>query len=397
VRILVVSHNYPRFSGDPAGGYVARLARAARAAGAEVHVIAPHVAGTAEDETDAGVPVHRFRYGPAFLERIGYRGDVRPSAFLSPLRLLLLPWYFIAFRRAVRRAVRSFNPDVIHAHWWFPAGWVVAGVPARRPYVVTCHGSDVRLLDRGAVFRHLARGVFGGAGAITTVSRFLSADLERAVGGLERSIQVAPMPLDVDRFAAGGAVPKTHPPRILYAGNLLESKGVDVLIRALRLLRDRGIDARLKILGEGPARPALEALARELGVTDRIEWSTFIPQDAMPAEYGTSTITVLPTRGRAEGLGLALVEALLAGSAVVGTPAGGIPEVVVDGETGLLARDGDPDDLAAKLARLLTDAALRERLVATGRTRMRETYAPAAAAGRFLALYDALARDHATR
>jgi glycosyltransferase involved in cell wall biosynthesis len=150
----------------------------------------------------------------------------------------------------------------------------------------------------------------------------------------------------------------------------------------------------LKILGEGPARPDLERLARELGVDDRVDWSDFVPQDRMPAEYGASTVTVLPTRGQAEGLGLVLVEALLAGSAVVGTPAGGIPEVVQDGTTGLLARDGDPDDLANKIRRLLGDPGLRNRLSATGRARAMETYSSAAAARRFLDLYHALADDH---
>jgi glycosyltransferase involved in cell wall biosynthesis len=117
----------------------------------------------------------------------------------------------------------------------------------------------------------------------------------------------------------------------------------------------------------------------------------------MPAEYGASTVTVLPSRGQAEGLGLTLVEALLAGSAVVATPAGGIPEVVQDGETGLLARDGDPEDLADKIARLLDDPALRDRLIATGSARVRETYSAAATARRFLALYDAIAARQPAR
>jgi glycosyltransferase involved in cell wall biosynthesis len=114
----------------------------------------------------------------------------------------------------------------------------------------------------------------------------------------------------------------------------------------------------------------------------------------MPAEYGASTIAVLPSRGQAEGLGLTLVEALLAGCAVVGTPAGGIPEVVRDGVTGLIALDGDAGDLAEKLARLLLDPDLRERLTQAGRRMALATYATDAAARRFLDLYDAVARDH---
>jgi glycosyltransferase involved in cell wall biosynthesis len=205
------------------------------------------------------------------------------------------------------------------------------------------------------------------------------------------------MPVDVDLFAGGRATPKSVPLRILYAGNLVPTKGVDVLLHAHAVLRRRGIPCRLKILGEGPTKAALQHLAAELGTAPDVDWSPFVPQDRMPAEYGASTVTVLASRGQAEGLGLTLVEALIAGSAVVATPAGGIPEVVQDGETGLLARDGDPEDLARQIARLLDDPALRDRLVATGSARVRDTYSAAAAARRFLALYDAIAVRHPAR
>jgi glycosyltransferase involved in cell wall biosynthesis len=109
----------------------------------------------------------------------------------------------------------------------------------------------------------------------------------------------------------------------------------------------------------------------------------------MPREYGAATITVLPTRGHAEGLGLTLVEALLAGCAVIGTPAGGIPEVVEDGVTGLLTPDGDASALADRLARLLQDEPLRLRLTREGAERVRRIYSLDAAIDRFLTLFDA--------
>jgi glycosyltransferase involved in cell wall biosynthesis len=391
MRILVVAHNYPRFPGDPAGAYVARLARAAAAAGATVQVIAPHSATAREDEETDHLRVHRFRYAPESLERVGYRGDVSPRALLAPLTLAAVPAYLLRFRSAIRRHAATVDPQVVHAHWWFPAGWLVSGLGV--PYIVTCHGSDVRLLERSAVLRRAGRAVFRGAGAVTAVSRFLATDIERQIDGLRRPVAITPMPVDVALFGRGLATPKATPPRVLYAGNLVPIKGVDVLLRAVAALRQQGTECRLKIIGEGPARPDLERLARTLGVDDRVEWSDFVSQDRMPAEYGASTVTVLPTRGQAEGLGLVLVEALLAGSAVVGTPAGGIPEVVQDGTTGLLARDGDPDDLADKIHRLLSDPGLRDRLTAAGRARAMETYSSTAAARRFLDLYHALADD----
>ncbi len=394
MRVLLVSHNYPRFAGDPAGAYVARLAQAAAAAGVTVQVLAPHAPGAARDEAQDAVRVHRFRYGPTALERVGYRGET-DRALRDPITLLMAPFYLRQFAASARRAAAEFAPTVVHAHWWFPAGWAVARLAT--PFLTTSHGSDVRLFDRGAVWRRVGRKVLRRASAVTAVSRFLAQDLERHAGPLARPVTVSPMPVDVELFASGRQTPKAAPPRILYAGNLVPAKGVDILVRAYAVLRQRGVSCRLKILGEGPARPGLERLAGSLGIANDVEWSAFVPQQRMPAEYGASMVSVLPSRGRAEGLGLTLVEAMLAGCAVVATPAGGIPEVVQDEETGLLARDGDAGDFSRQIARLLEDATLRERLIATGSARVRDTYSAATAARRFLTLYDDLASSRPAR
>jgi glycosyltransferase involved in cell wall biosynthesis len=391
LRLLTVTHNYPRFPGDPAGAFVARVAQGAAAHGHEVQVVAPHAPATPTTEDVAGVRVRRFRYGPDALERVAYTGNLQARTLRSPLAALGFPAFLAAFRAAVRRAIKELSPDVIHAHWWLPSGWFVSRSAV--PYVVTCHGSDVRLLEWGSVVRTLALPVFERAARVTTVSNFLARDLGRLLPAFGADVQVTPMPVDTATFSNGSRVPKHQPPRILYAGNLVTSKGVDVLIRSVAELRHRGIACELKVLGEGPLQSELVSLAARLDIAGAVTWSPFIPQSQMPAEYGGSTVTVLPSRGRAEGLGLTLVEALLSGSAVVGTPAGGIPEVVVHERTGLIAKDGDPADLADQIQRLLTDEELRRRLVREGVAHALRTYSPDAAIARFLEIYDAVA-DH---
>ena len=205
------------------------------------------------------------------------------------------------------------------------------------------------------------------------------------------------MPLDVQAFEAGRVAEKASPPRILYAGNLLASKGVEDLIRAFAILRGRGVDCRLRILGEGPERESLQEVAATLGIGDGIDWSGFLPQQAMPAEYASSSVVVLPTRGNEEGLGLTLVEALLAGTAVVGTRAGGIPEIVIDGETGLLAHERDPTDLADKLSVLLTDPDQRAKLAEQGHRHVRQRFDPNASVDAFLDLLQRANGRHSTR
>lgn len=388
MRLLVITHNYPRFPGDPAGAFVRRIALAARRTGVEVTVVAPHAPGLPSSSTDEAVNIVRVRYAPERLERVAYAGDLHDRARRSPLVAVVLPLFFLRFLQVARRTARAFHPDVVHAHWWLPGGWIAARL--KRPFVVTCHGSDVRLLETGRAFRALARPVFRRAGAVTAVSRFLAADLTRLLDLPPGRVRTLAMPVDLDHFAAGAAMPRVSPPRILYAGNLVPSKGVDVLIEAYARLRARGIACQLKVLGEGPAEPALRAGASRHGLND-ILWSRFVPQDRMPAEYGASTVTVLPTRGNAEGLGLSLVEALAAGSAAVGTPAGGIPEVIRHEETGLLVPDGDVEALASALERLFADRGLRERLIAQGRRLVAEQFSAESAVRPFLTLYHDLA------
>ncbi|MBA3889288.1 MAG: glycosyltransferase [Gemmatimonadaceae bacterium] len=397
MRILVATHNYPRCAGDHAGSFVARLAQATAAAGHEVHVIAPHAPGAPRSEVVEAVRVRRFRYAPDALERVAYRGDLHRRRVFDPLALLGVPALLASFALAIRRAIREQRPDVVHAHWWFPAGTLsglAAGWGSSVPVVITCHGSDVRLLDRGGMIGRLGARTLGKAAAVTSVSQFLMHDVERAVPSLRGRVRTVYMPLDTGAFDRVRDAPRATPPRILFVGNFVPSKGADVLVDAFARLRSRGVDCTLRMVGGGGEERALRARAAAAGVAEAVEWPGFVSHDCIGAEYASSTVLVLPSRGTGEGLGLVLAEALLCGTAVIGTPAGGIPEVVVDGQTGLLARDGDAGHLADQLARLLGDAALRRRLVDAGERHVRATFSPEASAAAFEAIYqDVAGRD----
>lgn len=387
MRLLFVTHNYPRRHGDRAGGFVATLASAAAARGDDVLVVAPHAAGARRSEIMDGVRVERFRYAPDWAERVAYRGDLHRRALRDASVTIALPAFFAAFRHAVRRHAAGHAPDIVHAHWWFPGGWLASSL--RAPVIITCHGSDVQLLRR-APMRALARRTFARARAVTTVSTFLADRLRTALGPDAGEPRITPLPVDPVPFERAATEAKATPARILYAGNLIESKGVTVLLEAAAMLRRDGHEFRLELLGEGPLRESLERQAAALGLTDIIEWGAFVARDQMPGAYARATITVLPSTGE-EGLGLTLVESLLAGTAVVGAARGGITDVVQDERTGLLARPGDVGDLARQLGRLLADPALRTQLASAGRRHALERHAPANALRRFFDLYDSFA------
>lgn len=364
MRILFVAHTYLRWPGDRAGAQVHRFAREARARGHEVLVIAPHATGAREgQETIDGIAIERFRYAPDAREVIGYQGAVAKSVGTLGA-LWILPHYLMKFREAVRRGVAAFRPDIISAHWWAPAALATRG--AGVPVAVTCHGSDVRLLGSNAFIRFIARRVLADAAGVSAVSGVMAADLERWAG--LRSVAVTRMPVDEAGFTAPTARP--DPPIILFAGNLIRAKGIDVILRAAAIVHGTRVPFRLRLVGDGPHRPAFEAQARALGLADVVEWAGPQPHERMPEEFACASLFVLASRGpRGEGLPITIIEALMSGCAVVATPAGGIPELILDEETGLLCRDGDAVHLAAQLERLLTDPALRARLATAGRER----------------------------
>jgi D-inositol-3-phosphate glycosyltransferase len=174
-------------------------------------------------------------------------------------------------------------------------------------------------------------------------------------------------------------------PLLLYVGRLVTFKGLDHLLGAVALLsRDSGVRAqgaavgngagvhvlppRLVLAGDGPHRAALERRARDLGIAGRVAFAGAQPNAELPRYHAVSDALVLPSTDH-ETFGIAACEAMACARPVVGARTGGIPEVVRDGETGLLVPPADAWALAAALARLLADERLRQRMGAAGRER----------------------------
>jgi glycosyltransferase involved in cell wall biosynthesis len=386
VRILFVAHTYLRWPGDRAGAQVHRFAKAAIARGDQVLALAPHATGALEgDEILEGVAVRRFRYASDPRERIGYQGAIAKSLG-TPAALLVLPQYILRFRAAVRQAVRDFAPDVVSVHWWAPGALATDGIDT--PVAVTCHGSDARLLGSNAFIRMIGRPVLRRATAVSAVSEMMAGDLRR-YAGLEE-VAITRMPVDDALFAPPPS--RGEPPVVLFAGNHIRAKGIDLILRAAATVRREGVVFRLRFVGDGPGRPEFEMLANALGISDIVEWAGTRTHDQMPAEFAAASVFILASRGpRGEGLPLTVAESMLSGCAVVATPAGGIPELVLDEVTGLIARDEDADHLALQLGRVLRDPALRARFATAGRARALDQHGGVKANERFFAFLTATA------
>lgn len=382
MRVLFVTHSFPRHDGDGAGEFILRLAVALVATGCDVRVLAPSAPGLERETTIRGVRVSRFRYAPRSWETLAYEGTMAEQVADTMRGKLALVGLIDGTRRAVARITATWRPDVIHAHWWFPCGIGAALARGNAPVIVTMHGSDVRLAAHSVVAPALFRLVARRSARLMAVSSWLAKTAEGFAPGLE--VGVAPMPVDTALFTPG-AWPRT--PTLLAVGRLNEQKGVSDCIQLLAQLPDA---VTADIVGDGPDRDRLHTMARTLGVGGRIRWHGRLPQSAVAPLYRGALATVMPSRD--EGLGLVAVESLLSETPVVAYRSGGIVDLIVDGETGLLTREGSVDELAAAVMQLLDNPASAERMGAAGRARMLSAFSPATAAATYHAVYQAAVR-----
>jgi glycosyltransferase involved in cell wall biosynthesis len=379
VKVLFVTHSYPRVPGDAAGSFLWHLAVALRGEGVEVRVIAPSGDDVAPHDVFDGIPVDRFRYAPRRYENLAYTGNMATEVQRSWSAKFALVGFLGSEFAAATRIRREFAPDIVHAHWWFPGGLVGSWVATmgHLPMVTTMHGTDVRLARSKSFAQPLFRHVMRHSAAVTTVSRWLADEVEAMMPGLRP--HVAPMPVSTAMFSPGG---DRHGDRLLFVGRLNAQKGIGDLVHALARLQR---PAHLDVVGDGPDRAALAGLADSLGVASRIRWLGALPQTQLPALYRAATALVVPSIG--EGLGLVAVEAQLCQTPVVAYASGGTTDTVRDGETGVLVPAGDVPALATALDALLADPARQVALGQGGRMNALAMFAPESAARRYAALY----------
>lgn len=312
------------------------------------------------------------RYRPVFC---GLTDAPRSLPVPRPIRLtrhdaLFARYRMEAYRRlrwapGFHQSVRRAHPALIHSHF------AVDGTDAlgmqkdlHLPMVVTLHGFDVSTSDEdfarsrsGRLFLSRRQQLWQRASHFVCVSKAIHEIAMRA-GYPEQKLIVRYIGIDCDKFVAAPAADREEN-LILFVARLVEKKGCEYLIRAAAQLRARHREARLVIIGDGPLRSELEQLAVSLRVP--AEFLGVQGPDAVRGWMQRARVLCNPSvtagNGDTEGLGMVLAEAQATGLPVVSTQHGGIPEVVRDGETGLLARERSAEELASHLERMLADRA----------------------------------------
>lgn len=384
----MVAHSFPRVEGDIAGAFIWRLAAALADRGHGVLVLAPADQGDVGPATLGGVAVRRLRYASPKRETLAYQGTMHSDVGRSPLAVLAFAGLLRAFSRAIAEECLKGTVNVIHAHWWVPAG--LASALARRhgrPFIVTLHGTDVAVANRLPGGTAAMAAVLRRATTVTAVSSFLAAAAARALGVPVHAIPLTPMPMAMTKFpdpdaARSGAI---------FVGRLTQQKGVHHLLDALARLRRTGLSIDLTVVGDGPERAALKAQAIALGLP--VMFTGFVPPERVFDHLAGKRIFILPSVN--EGLGLAVAEALALGVPVVATRSGGIPDLLRDPEAGALVPPGDPGALAEAIRMVLAEDRFAIGALRAGKA-IAERLSPEKVAEQFEGIYRA-ARGRSSR
>ena len=317
--------------------------------GHDVLVLAPGEAPDARDHVRiVGRPLH-----------FPVNGSVAPVCFS------------VRSSRAVRSALRDFQPDVVHVHEpIMPSTSLLAVMQANAPVVATFHANVPHGTLHSATVRALApffRPVWNRIDRRLAVSRAARDSICARMG--EGDVRIVPNGVDVDVFAS--AVPASLPPgrTLLFVGRLERRKGFPVMVRAFERLAREYPDVRLVVVGDGADRDAVNAL--EEGTRSRVLMLGRVSQEALPTYHRAADIFVAPAVG-GESFGIVLVEAMAAGLPVLASDIPGYREVTRHGVEGLLVPPNDAELLAAAMRRLLDDPGYARSLGDNGSVRARD-------------------------
>jgi len=306
-------------------------------------------------------------------EPLDLRGEIEASGVgVDPILMAprLRP---VACLRALTRALRRFGPGLVHTHLYYGnvMGRIAARLAGGAPVVTTLHNPDYTFEARDTLLfraRKLADRVTGARNAaLVAVSRAVAEDFRRHLGW--ENIRVVPNGVDLLSFAprrdasAAGEWPSPGL-RLLSVGRLHPQKGHRVLLDAIARARGAGGSLSLLVAGEGAEHPALEAQAGALGLRGCVR---FAGRREVRPLLAAADVFVFPSLY--EAAGIAMIEAMACALPVVASRAGGIPEVVEHGVSGILVAPGDADELARALTALEGDPERRRRLAAAARTR----------------------------
>tara|TARA_Y100001978_G_scaffold45625_1_gene40653 strand:- start:8667 stop:9854 length:1188 start_codon:yes stop_codon:yes gene_type:complete len=359
MKVLMLTTGFPRFVGDLFGSFVSEQANALSRCGVQVAVLAPHEKGLARRESTGVIEVFRFRYAwPVALQRLAYRGGIPTNLRNSWWVRFQVPFFLLGFLFDARR--RGQSADLVHCHWIVSGLVAVCALGRSKKLILSVRGSDINMLS-GRWGRRLNRSIANRMDRVIAVSEDIAKKLADA-GVERRKISVIHNGVD-GRFCPGDRQAVRDglqiPPDsfvMIFVGLLIPVKGIDILIEALSQWRDRP-KWNLYVVGDGPLLATLKERCEEEGIASQVHFVGRRSSQDVPQWMQAADVLVLPSHS--EGRPNVVLEAQACGLPVVATCVGGTPELIRDGETGLLVEPGAVIQLREALQTLHDDGLRR--------------------------------------
>ena len=400
MKVLFIVTAYPRHEGDVITPWMGETIDRLRQTGIDVEVLAPSYKGSSSQMV-GGVKVHRFRYAPAELETLTHDVPAMDRIRKSPMMATLLPGYIAAGSAAAARVAREGNFDVVHAFWPIPHGLfgLAARSASKAALVSTFFSSELNWQGASKkIFSPMLDRIVKNSDAVTVISSFTGERLREFVPGVQSVIIPFGAAAGDDFGSVQASAPRSalDPFNLLFVGRLVRRKGVDVLLNAVVHLRD---DRRLHVhvVGEGPERKPLMAEAARLGVEHLVTFEGGVTAERIEQFFKSCDALVLPAivteTGETEGLGVVLLEAMGYHKAVIASSAGGITDIVIDGETGLLSPPGDALALARTITTAMDDPSSMQHLAEQGFSHARSEFGWDTIVSRLTETYHAAIRN----
>ncbi len=379
MKVLVATTTFPRWKGDTRPSFVYTLSRLL-AKKFKIAVLAPHHHGAKLMEKMSGLTVYRFPYFyPKKYQNLAWGAGLLSNIKRSNLAKLQLPSFMLSEIINMNKLIKKEKIRLIHAHWIIPSGLLAVILKKMHniPVVVSVHGSDIFSL-KGPISRLIQRYVIENCDVCTANSSATKEEIIKKLK-IKKDIKVIPMGVDMKQFAKkkGKKLLRKYKNNdknnkiLLFVGRLAEQKGLQYLIKALPLVLKKYPETKLLVVGEGSYKKELTGLASKLDLGKSIAFIGALPHSELAGYYKIADALILPSIS-GEGLGIVLAEAIAAGTPVIGTKTGGIPDIIKDRETGLLVRKKDEKDIADKISALLSNQRLRATLVKNGQKHIRK-------------------------
>ena len=337
-KLLVFASTFPRWKDDTNPPFVYELSKRLTS-DFDVFVLAPHYKGAKRFEIMDNMKVYRFKYFIEKYEKLAGSGGILPTLKKNKLFYLQVPFFLTAEYFSLKKLIKKIKPDIIHAHWIIPQGFITALVKKtsrnKVEYVVTSHGSDLMGIKN---LSSIKKFVMKNSKYVTVVSSALKNEVKKIDENIK--VEVIPMGVDTKLFNPNkkdNSIKKKYNIQgtfLLFVGRLAPEKGIDLLIEAMPEVIKKYPKTKLMIIGDGTLKNQIQKRVNELKIKENIIFMGWVNNKDLPKYYATADVFVCPSRR--EGFGLTFVEAGMSGCFLIGTNTGGIKDIIKDKENGLV-------------------------------------------------------------